>query len=93
MSTPTLTPAIASLLEGLLEQIQHSQSCAGCNDCEVPNTPEIWGLWKEYNIWNSGTEDESEWIPFPSSEKPTVVVHDGFLMFLLRKHLGLLSRS
>jgi hypothetical protein len=91
MTMTVLSPLVARLLSECIEQLQQTQACAGCNDLEVPNTPEMKDIWAQYNKWNSGATSpaDDQWIPFPDSTKATVVVSDSVLIFLLKKHLGL----
>ncbi len=91
-----MTNIVKSLVENAVEQLADHFANAGCNDLQVPNTPEVKALWAEYNLWNcpeaTGPEHD-QWMRFPESDEPFVIVHDGFQIFLLKKELGLLCRG
>lgn len=87
-----MTKEVEKLLETAIEQLEFAQGLSGCNDMIFPDTPEIRALWKEYNIWNCPEANNSkhdQWMPLRKSGDEWIG-NDGFLVFLLRKHLNLL---
>jgi hypothetical protein len=69
----------------------------GCNDLYIPDTPEMRALWVEYNVWNSGATgpEHPQWIALvedniPEAFDAQLLVHDTFLLFLLKRQLGML---
>ena len=88
-----MSPEIKELLEYAINELEEIQGASGCNDLELPNTPEIKKLWKEYNVWNCEEATNSEhdqWMPLSKLNDNELLGNDGFLVFLLRKHLNLL---
>lgn len=89
-----MSPLLQDLAGQAIHVLDQVQGSAGCNDLEVPNTDEMRAVWREYNVWNAGAEctgpEHDQWMDFPESDEPTVIVNDGVLLYVLRKHFDLL---
>lgn len=65
-----------------LNRLSENMGNAGCNDYQLPDTPEGWQLACEHA--NSINKDN----PSGPQEKPQLICYDWILLSILRKKLG-----
>ncbi len=82
------------LLKQAIDELDDIHSNAGCNDLELPNTPEAVQIIKEAWAWNfrcpvEKIEQHKEW-PEIIRYGNKISTQDFILIYLLRKKCGLL---
>lgn len=88
-----MSPDIKDLIEYALEALSDAQGNAGCNDLQIPNTAEMRALYHEYSLDNApdAPPGDDQYMDFPKSDEDEVTVGDGFLIYLMRREMGLLT--
>lgn len=89
-----MSPDIKDLIEHALESLSDAQANAGCNDLAVSNTPEMRALYHDYSMWNApdAPPGDDQYMDWPGDEGDSQVwVNDGFLIYLMRREMGLLK--
>lgn len=88
-----MSPDVKDLIEYTLERLGEIQANAGCNDIDVPNTPEMRALYHDYSMWNApdAPPGDDQYMDWPGDESDVqVTVNDSFLVYLMRREMGLL---
>jgi len=86
---------ITTHIKAAIEQLEETQSCAGCNDYTMDDTPENRALWDECQAWNlkmpvAEVKGHADYQPPCQRPGGRLDVSDSITVFALRKATGML---
>ncbi len=89
--SPILQPFIAEAIG----RLRHEFACAGCNDYDMPDTPENRALWDECQAHNLGVPVDQlkthRDYYVPSARRGKMFIDDSVLIYALKKATGMLD--